>query len=182
MEQVREELGPGARVVSAERVRSGGVAGFFARERFELTVDVPDAPPARPRALRVPAPSEATGIDALLAAADASDALPDGSTPEVDPVPTVSTGGPSFAAVLQQVRSMAGAPEPADIVVPPPPPEDPLRVALRGLGVPDSLLGAGPLTLPAVLAQVPAPPPTPRGAGQVVAVVGAQEDVDTVAL
>ncbi|MBO3084917.1 hypothetical protein [Cellulomonas fengjieae] len=192
MAQVREELGPGARVVSAERVRSGGLAGFFARERFELTVDVPEPAPSRPRGLRGPAPVRpAAGIEALLAAADASDALPDGSLPEpFEPAPpglgrpwptAVSTGGPSFAAVLDQVRSMAGAPEPADIEVPAPPPEDPLRVALRGLGVPDELLGVGTLTLPAVLARIPAPPPTPRGPGQVIAVVGAEQDVDAVA-
>jgi len=178
MAQVRDELGPGARVISAERVRSGGVAGFFARERFELTVDVPDQPLPRPRALR----SGLAGIDALLEAADASDALPDGSAPDLDPTPTVSTGGPSFAAVLDQVRSLAGAPEPADIEVPAPAPQDPLRVALRALGVPESLLGGTQLTLPSVLARVPPAPPTPRGPGQVVAVVGSPQDVDAVAL
>ncbi len=185
MAQVREELGPGARVISAERVRSGGVAGFFARERFELTVDVPEPPASRPRALRA-APEAArpalAGIDALLAAADASDVLPDGTAPEIPAAPAVSTGDPSFAAILDQVRSMAGAPEPADIEVPPPPPEDPLRVALRGLGVPDALLAGTGLTLPAVLARVPAAPPVPRAAGQVVAVVGTQQDVDAVSL
>ena len=31
--RVREEHGSGARVVHAERVRVGGVGGFFARER-----------------------------------------------------------------------------------------------------------------------------------------------------
>ncbi|OZB49673.1 MAG: hypothetical protein B7X40_04920, partial [Cellulomonas sp. 14-74-6] len=43
--RVREELGPGARIVRAEKVRSGGFGGFFARERYELTIDVPE--PAR---------------------------------------------------------------------------------------------------------------------------------------
>ncbi|WP_156387811.1 hypothetical protein [Cellulomonas sp. Root137] len=184
MAQVRDELGPGARIISAERVRSGGVAGFFARERFELTVDVPEPPAARPRARRAPM-APAAGIEALLDAADASDALPDGSTAEVGPGPTgptVSTGDPSFAAILDQMRSMAGTPEPADIEIPAPAPEDPLRVALRTLGVPDRLLGGEPLTLPSVLARVPAAPVAPRGAGQVIAVVGTQEDVDAVAL
>ncbi|NUU15865.1 hypothetical protein HP550_01195 [Cellulomonas humilata] len=184
MAQVRDELGPGARVISAERVRSGGVAGFFARERFELTVDVPEAPAPRPRARRGP-PAPAAGIEDLLAAADAYDALPDGSTPELPPAPaapTVSTGAPSFAAILDQMRSMAGTPEPADIEIPAPAAQDPLRVALRGLGVPDRLLVGDPLTLPSVLARVPAAPVAPRGPGQVIAVVGTQEDVDAVAL
>jgi flagellar biosynthesis GTPase FlhF len=38
--RVRNELGASARIVHAEKIRSGGVAGFFARERFELTVEV----------------------------------------------------------------------------------------------------------------------------------------------
>lgn len=40
--RVHAEIGPTAKVVKAERVRTGGVAGFFAKERFELTVEVPD--------------------------------------------------------------------------------------------------------------------------------------------
>lgn len=40
--RVHGEIGPTAKVVKAERVRTGGVAGFFAKERFELTVEVPD--------------------------------------------------------------------------------------------------------------------------------------------
>ncbi|WP_200829739.1 hypothetical protein, partial [Cellulomonas algicola] len=65
MAHVRAEFGPQARVVRAERVRSGGIGGFFARERYEITVDVPPPPEARPAALRaVPA----GGLPALLAA------------------------------------------------------------------------------------------------------------------
>ena len=203
MSRVADEFGPGAKVIRAERVRTGGLAGFFSRERFELTIDVPEPAPARPRMAGIPAQhAPADGIDALLAAADASDALPDGSTaqPEVaaelpalppgseaaaepDPLTTVSTRGASFAGILEQVRALAGTPIPADIEVPPPPPEDALRTALRGIGVPEVLLGgAGPTTLPGVLAQVPAAPPLPRAAGAVLAVVGAQQDVDAVAL
>ncbi|GAA2020110.1 hypothetical protein WDZ16_15625 [Pseudokineococcus marinus] len=40
--RVASEHGEGARVVRAERVRVGGVAGFFARQRFELVVEVDD--------------------------------------------------------------------------------------------------------------------------------------------
>ena len=94
MVRVRAELGPRARVVKAERVRSGGVGGFFAKERFELTVDVPDDVPVGLRPSPSPTPSPvpvsvqragaagttpdaesvtAVGLDALLAAADAAD-------------------------------------------------------------------------------------------------------------
>ena len=76
MVHVRAEFGPTARIIRADRVRSGGLVGFFARERYELTVDVPDEPFARPRAMRAPAPAVAgpVGLDALLAAADAAEA------------------------------------------------------------------------------------------------------------
>ncbi|WP_028050740.1 hypothetical protein [Cellulomonas sp. URHD0024] len=204
MAHVQSEFGPGARVIRAERVRTGGVAGFFARERFELTIDVPEEPVPRPRALMnpptkkpaAPAP-EVDGIDGLLAAADAYDALPDGSMPEAtldvldDPDevapepagPSVSTGSASFAGILEQVRALAGTPAPADIEVPAPPPEDPLRASLRGIGIPEALLGgAGPVTLPSVLARVPAAPALPRTPGSVLVVVGEQSDVDAVAL
>ena len=40
--RVRDELGSTARIVSAEKVRTGGLAGFFARERFEICVETDD--------------------------------------------------------------------------------------------------------------------------------------------
>ncbi len=42
LEQVQEQYGPQARIVHAEKVRSGGVGGFFAKQRFEVTVEVDD--------------------------------------------------------------------------------------------------------------------------------------------
>ena len=50
----REQFGPPARVVGVRRVRSGGVLGFFATERYvaEVAPDPTDQPavPARSRA------------------------------------------------------------------------------------------------------------------------------------
>jgi hypothetical protein len=40
--RVRDEHGGHARIVSAEKVRTGGLGGFFARQRFELAVEVDD--------------------------------------------------------------------------------------------------------------------------------------------
>jgi len=40
--RVNDELGPTARVVSAAKVRSGGIGGFFVREHVEVVVEVPD--------------------------------------------------------------------------------------------------------------------------------------------
>ncbi|MFF1530419.1 hypothetical protein [Cellulomonas sp. NPDC058312] len=136
MVHVREEFGPTARIVRAERVRTGGIAGFFARERYELTIDVPDAAPAGTPSLlrrRGIVPAGVGGIDALLAAADAADDGFDGpagsdvlapATPGGVPEargPRVSTGEESFASVLEQVRAMTGAVAPDhQIEVPPP--------------------------------------------------------------
>ena len=39
LERVRSEVGPEARIVAANRIRQGGIAGFFAREGFEVVVD-----------------------------------------------------------------------------------------------------------------------------------------------
>src|SRR5665647_1943735 len=72
MLRVRAEMGPGARIVKAERIRDGGFAGFFARERYELVVEVPDPPTARER-MRAARAKAAGGIDALIDAADAAD-------------------------------------------------------------------------------------------------------------
>jgi hypothetical protein len=40
--QVRDEHGEDAKIVRAERVRTGGLAGFFSREHFELAVEIDD--------------------------------------------------------------------------------------------------------------------------------------------
>lgn len=102
--QVRDEHGADATIVSAERVRSGGLAGFFAKERYELTVQVDDltqqqgqrpgpTPSARPGPApsagqaALPAPASAPGpgarpaagpatsLEALAALADRADAI-----------------------------------------------------------------------------------------------------------
>ncbi|WP_298462519.1 hypothetical protein [uncultured Cellulomonas sp.] len=119
MQRVRAEMGSDAVVVKAERVRTGGVAGFFAKERFELTVEVPDRRPGhggRPAA--APAP---VGMSALLDAADAGDggdgatvrrSAPGGPTTAPSPAavpgaPRVSTDGDTFASLLASIDDMA---------------------------------------------------------------------------
>lgn len=42
LERVRDEHGPEVRIVSADRVRSGGIGGFFTRESYALTVELSD--------------------------------------------------------------------------------------------------------------------------------------------
>ncbi|MDZ4826753.1 MAG: hypothetical protein SGJ13_09885, partial [Actinomycetota bacterium] len=42
LDRVRSEVGPGARIVAANRVRKGGLGGFFAKEHYEVLVDPPE--------------------------------------------------------------------------------------------------------------------------------------------
>lgn len=106
MLRVRDEMGPDARIVRAERVRTGGIAGFFAKEHYELTVEVPEKPRRKLGRTR-PAPpatdgggggsrGEPVGIDALMAAAEEAERTP------------VSTASDSFAQVLASVQQMVG--------------------------------------------------------------------------
>ncbi|MDR7324002.1 MULTISPECIES: hypothetical protein [Catenuloplanes] len=42
LEQVRREYGTSVRIISADKVRTGGFGGFFAKQKYELSVEVPD--------------------------------------------------------------------------------------------------------------------------------------------
>ncbi|MCL3860876.1 hypothetical protein [Actinotalea sp. K2] len=165
MLRVRQEMGPDARIVKAERIRTGGFAGFFAKESYELTVEVPDARPAvraRRRPAAAPSGPAAVGIDALLAAAEAAEAdgddlagapapvdvgevpvvavAPSGPPAAPEPAgPTVSTSGDSFAEVLESMRAMVGPPGPAVEVPDPaaPPTPDPAPQDGTGDAAPD---------------------------------------------
>lgn len=194
MVHVRAEFGPTARIVRAERVRTGGVAGFFARERYELTIDVPDAPVARPQSLLrrrgVTAASlaggaggapAASGIDALLAAADAgddgfgpeapgTDVLPAGGAAAGVPEargPRVSTGEEAFVSVLEQISAMTGAVPPEHQIEVPPPAAERTFEPIAPPVVP------APAPAPAVeqvpLAPVPVPPAPAATPGAVTA-------------
>lgn len=200
--QVADELGPGAKVIRAERVRTGGFAGFFQREHFELTVDVPDAPPARRPVRAVPQPRSApaaVGLDALLEAADAADGPATPGQGAAAAAPVVSTGGEAFADVLAQVRALAAerasatsVPSPAPtapadamptVVLPPQPAPlaDALTQRLGALGVPDVLLARAPGSLAALVAELPTAQQPPREPGSVIVVAGAAGAVDTTA-
>jgi len=109
--EVHATLGHDARIVSAERRRSGGLGGFFAKERFEVVVEVPDAAPA-------PAPAPVGGVDALLQLADAVSAgerAADGSArPAVRPAadPVVAPAEPAFGALFARAVALAAEPAP----------------------------------------------------------------------
>ncbi len=81
LERVRVEHGPDARIVHAEQKLVGGVAGFFARRRYEVAVAVGvDAPaPAAPAAPEAPTPTPA------LAPSSAPVAAPTSAAPALRP-------------------------------------------------------------------------------------------------
>jgi hypothetical protein len=177
--RVQEEHGSAARIVHAERVRSRGLAGFFAKERFEVSVEVDE---------QTVADVESAYDDALPAALQVAQEL-DGP---VDPAPSeVSTGGTAFADVLGSITSSLGtsrpdAPTGSDSFVPAPRPEVlPATRAYGGLArtVPSAAAPAPARSYPPAVTRSPAPtraparaavrpPRPPRTAGAILAVVG----------
>ncbi len=99
--QVLAEHGPDARIVAAEKVTVGGIRGFFAREHYEVTVELP-APAVRGQhALDQKARA---GIAALLADAELAESQLHGSrlhgkAPELH----VSTHTDQFAVVMDNL-------------------------------------------------------------------------------
>jgi hypothetical protein len=86
--QVRQEYGSGVRIISADKVRSGGFGGFFAKQHYELSVEVPDSTEDRiemPRKTSVPPRREesANTLEQLLERAESRDRI----APDEPPVP-----------------------------------------------------------------------------------------------
>src|SRR5581483_11314202 len=103
LEEVRNRFGDTATIVEANRLRRGGVGGFFAKERFEVVVDVDDddGPPAPVTELPAEFGLEATEdfCERLLSLADGvSDAESGGPA-----AAAISTQQPQFSAVLDSI-------------------------------------------------------------------------------
>jgi len=63
--RAHQEGGANARIVRAEKVRQGGFLGFFARERFEVAVEIPQPPgPELPGGPESPGPRRGTAVTA----------------------------------------------------------------------------------------------------------------------
>jgi hypothetical protein len=62
LERVRTEVGPDARIIGANKIRKGGVGGFFAREGYEVIVDMSEELPnsRKPSSPPPPAPDTPT--------------------------------------------------------------------------------------------------------------------------
>jgi len=199
--KVRNELGANARITGAEKVRQGGIGGFFSRERVEVTVEIDDA--AANPTLEQPVIETRTPTSIL----DLADAISDDEI-------SVSTESTSFAAVLERIASEADvavaaqtaldptpepapAPMPAPAPAPAPIPAAPERAPrplvvprpaalatvsphapqLEKLGLPGALMPMDAshglhCALVDALSDLPTAPPLPAGRGTVLAVVG----------
>lgn len=130
--RVREEHGPGVRIVQADKLRSGGVGGFFAREKFAVTIELPEntAGPADVRA--VDQPGTLLELADAIDAAEAAEANVTMSTAGMSapawgtgrpPAPSALNGGPGpisterpdFAQVLAGL-AQATRPNPRTVV------------------------------------------------------------------
>jgi hypothetical protein len=125
--RVRTELGPHARIVHAEKIRSGGVAGFFASERFELTVEVdtslprtPSAPPVAALA-GLAAPASPADQPAARTAAAAMHAYAPQAAHPLASVPAPREELPSVLAAALEGRTAAAPPPPPRAPQPPAP-------------------------------------------------------------
>ena len=109
LEEVRARFGDTVTIVEANRLRKGGVGGFFARERFEVVVDTDDElSPVTDLPAEYGVAATEDFCERLLSLADDVSDLDQSSRPE-PVVPSVSTEQPEFAAVLDSItRHMEG--------------------------------------------------------------------------
>ena len=175
--RVHAEVGDTGTIVRAERVRRGGLAGFFSRETFEVEVEMDDGAgrdtclPLLALADRVSDDERAdTGgarFDAILerAVRDRAPGVDVGTTVTLEPrEPAPAAPVPPRGAVTAAVEAPPGVAGHADgwELVGPRPMEAPVAAAERD--------PRG--TLLARLAGLPAAPQVGRDTGEVVAVVG----------
>ncbi|AWB90373.1 hypothetical protein [Homoserinimonas hongtaonis] len=108
-QKVVDEHGPQARIIAAEQITTGGVAGFFATRRYEVTVEVPDGPTPSVDAHDLSAPRR-FGLAALLDDADAEEAghISDPAMPGSIP-PAAMAPPPSEDAARVAARAAADA-------------------------------------------------------------------------
>jgi hypothetical protein len=116
LERVRTEVGAVARIVGANRVRKGGIGGFFARQAYEVIVEPIDDPEAaRTEPARV--------VEAPASILDLAEAVSEHERNHViDLVDehTVSTESRNFAEVLDRFTHAIGEDSMGDAVIDPP--------------------------------------------------------------
>jgi hypothetical protein len=172
LDQVRTEVGPHARIIAANRIRKGGVGGFFAREGFEVIVDLSDDPGnggardgqsrgrVRPQD-RVPASvldiADDVSVDEREQVIDLSEGMPPAAPP-------ISTQTRDFGAMLHDLSRQLDeeelgaptAPEPEPVIEPPVSPQAHYRRVTTTIASATPTVAAPAPTLPALT-----PPPAP---------------------
>ena len=157
---MRTELGSGTTIVSANKVRSGGVAGFFARETYEVIVEhdgivavspsVADDPTKSIRPRDIAAPTLMELVEQVSSEERA--AAPRIATEADEPAaPRISTESEPFAAVMERMAFNAGVPDAAPAVAD----DEPAFVAEA------EIVDEIPVPAPAPVVQAPAPAPSP---------------------
>lgn len=178
LEEVRARFGDTATIVEANRLRKGGVGGFFAKERYEVVVDIDTELP------------ESFGLEATENFCDRLLSMADG-VHDLEPVPaaTISTEQPAFSAVLDSITRHMDAEVPAAM-------EPPGRRLFmrRATPEPTATLSALAATLPeleptpvvqptrTVTARTPVPEPKPGIDNRALARIGLPEDLRRAAL
>jgi hypothetical protein len=169
--RVKSELGPGARIVRAEKVRSGGIAGFFATQRFEVTVELGHLAAAAPASVPTPKPTPAAPVSLL----DLADQVSDSEHSSGLSLRRSATA-PAAAQPAGAAPQPAPAPAPQVETQVETPSEEPARnssfaAVLASIG---ATTGTGPTMIP----RLPAPEPTPEPATAPVAADLPDEAVD----
>jgi hypothetical protein len=149
LEEARAKAGPDVRIIEANKVRRGGIGGFFAKERFEVAIEL-------------------TAADPVLDLAD-----------RVDDTTSLSTEQDAFAELLGRMARDTGDDDPPSSFVPAVPerrpPGDP---ALVRLGLPAAIVpatGDPVASLMEALRSLPVAAPVPAAPGAVVVVVGERD-------
>ena len=164
-ERVVAEHGANATIIAAERVTVGGIRGFFARQHYEITVEVLEPAERKKSAHAGLDISARLGIAALLDDADEAEF----QLHSAQPSPQLSTTSDGFAKLMDELTFATGrdvvpdaAPEPVADAVP--------------------ARGSAPAPSPArpALARPPVPAPLTRP-GDLVLIVGLEEDPLTIA-
>jgi len=197
--RVRVEHGPRARIVAAERVTSGGIAGLFAKRYVEATVELPErgrraarqaqdspgrlrsAPPAA-QASFAPTPAQRVGLAALLA--DAEDAEVAFALEPVVQEPAVSTRSGAFAELMDDLafNGVVADPVAADQTTADQPTADPWAAGRMA-----DPIAPRPAAVPVASSAVPQTPRPPAvapalldGPGDLVVIVGERPDTTAI--
>ncbi len=141
--RARDEYGDDVRIVKADKVRSGGIGGFFAREHYELSIELDDvsdgAGDGSSATVGVGAPTMRD--ERPISLLELADAISDrellsrqAQSPEPLPFtpgigPSISTEGESFASILAGLTHTVAesAPEPVR--------EEPVRPQAPGTSI-----------------------------------------------